>query len=202
MRFCVHFIKLIYLFLKIVYAIIATRVEVFWFLFTWWRSGNNGNYNNAYVMAPSGVNDNNHNVTNAYGVRPALHSLTKWCKFSCIWQIAGKKLLRFANWLIWVWRDLLSCLYFFKRRNKLDLSTTAFLLWNVLEKVVELFFYLSRKKAILRETKLVLCWIYKVIFVLLNNHIVRDPSTTLGMTCENTISLKVGDCIGANYLLK
>ena len=77
MRFCVHFIKLIYLFLKIVYAIIATRVEVFWFLFTWWRSGNNGNYNNAYVMAPSGVNDNNHNVTNAYGVRPALHSLTK-----------------------------------------------------------------------------------------------------------------------------
>ena len=84
-RFCVHFIKLIYLFLKIVYAIIATRVEVFWFLFTWWRSGNNGNYNNAYVMAPSGVNDNNnHNVTNAYGVRPALHSLTKWCKFSRI----------------------------------------------------------------------------------------------------------------------
>ncbi len=201
-RFCVHFIKLIYLFLKIVYAIIATRVEVFWFLFTWWRSGNNGNYNNAYVMAPSGVNDNNHNVTNAYGVRPALHSLTKWCKFSCIWQIAGKKLLRFANWLIWVWRDLLSCLYFFKRRNKLDLSTTAFLLWNVLKKVVELFFYLSRKKAILRGTKLVLCWIYKVIFVLLNNHIVRDPSTRLGMTYENTISLKVGDCIGANYLLK
>ena len=140
-RFCVHFIKLIYLFLKIVYAIIATRVEVFWFLFTWWRSGNNGNYNNAYVMAPSGVNDNNHNVTNAYGVRPALHSLTKWCKFSCIWQIAGKKLLRFANWLIWVWRGLLSCLlFFYKRRNKLDLSATDFLLWNVLEKVVELFF--------------------------------------------------------------
>ena len=141
MRFCVHFIKLIYLFLKIVYAIIATRVEVFWFLFTWWRSGNNGNYNNAYVMAPSGVNDNNHNVTNAYGVRPALHSLTKWCKFSCIRQIAGKKLLRFANWLIWVWRGLLSCLlFFYKRRNKLDLSATDFLLWNELEKVVELFF--------------------------------------------------------------
>ena len=115
---------------------------------TWLRSGNENNYNNAYVMAPSGVNDNNHNVTNAYGVRPALHSLTKWCKFSCIWQIAGKKLLRFANWLIWVWRDLLSCLYFFKRRNKLDLSTTAFLLWNVLKKVVELFFYLPHIRSL------------------------------------------------------
>ena len=29
----------------------------------------------------------------------------------------------------------------FKRRNKLDLSATDFLLWNELEKVVELFFY-------------------------------------------------------------
>ena len=48
---------------------------------------------------------------------------------------------RFANWLIWVWRGLLSCLlFFYKRRNKLDLSATDFLLWNELEKVVELFF--------------------------------------------------------------
>ena len=62
-----------------------------------WRSGNQNNYNNAYCMAPSGGNTNN-NVTNAYGVRPALHSLTKWCKFSCIRQMVGKWLLKFSNW--------------------------------------------------------------------------------------------------------
>ena len=146
MRFCVHFIKLIYLFLKIVYAIIAPRVEVFWFLFTWWRSGNNGNYNNAYVMAPSGVNDNNHNVTNAYGVRPALHSLTKWCKFSCIWQIAGKNLLRFANWLIWVWRDLLSCLYFSKGETNSTFPQRLFFCGMCLKKWSSYFFiYLAKK---------------------------------------------------------
>ena len=158
--------------LFLIYAIISNRVEVSWFLFTWWRSGNDNNYNNAYCMAPSGGDNNNHNVTNAYGVRPALHSLTKWCKFSCIWQIAGKKLLRFANWLIWVWRDLLSCLlFFYKRRNKLDLSATDFLLWNELEKVVELFFL----------TKVQLCCslvgLYKVIFDY-STHIIRDSSIT------------------------
>ncbi len=61
----------------------SNRVEVFWFLVTWLRSGNNNNYNNANGLAPSGVHNNN-NVTNDNGVRPALHSLTKLCEFSCI----------------------------------------------------------------------------------------------------------------------
>ncbi len=63
--------------LFLIYAIISNRVEVSWFLFTWWRSGNDNNYNNAYCMAPSGGDNNNHNVTTELGVRPALHSLTK-----------------------------------------------------------------------------------------------------------------------------
>ncbi len=53
----------------------------------------------------------------------------------------------------------------FKRRNKLDLSATDFLLWNELEKAVELFFYFPRKKAILRGPHYTLVGLY-LIFTL------------------------------------
>lgn len=53
--------------------IIGRKFSGFWY--SWVRSGNNNNYNNAYVVAAAGTYNNN-NVTNTYGVRPALHSLT------------------------------------------------------------------------------------------------------------------------------
>ena len=59
----------------------------------------------------------------------------------------------------------------FKRRNKLDLSATDFLLWNELEKVVELFFL---TKVQLRCS---LVGLYKVIFDY-STHIIRDSSIT------------------------
>ncbi len=86
-----------HLYYTLLYAIMSNRVEVFWFLVTWLRSGNNNNYNNANGLAPSGVHNNN-NVTNDNGVRPALHSLTKLCEFSCIRQILWTNIDLRTDW--------------------------------------------------------------------------------------------------------
>ena len=112
---------------------------------TWLRSGNENNYNNANVLSTSGVYNNN-NVTASNGVRPALHSLTKWCKFSRIWQIAGKKLLRFANWRYEDEGTYYPAFSFFQKAKQTRPFCNGFLLWNELEKAVELFFIFPAKK--------------------------------------------------------
>ncbi|MDE6946528.1 MAG: hypothetical protein K2P14_05025 [Anaeroplasmataceae bacterium] len=47
-------------------------------MYSWLRSGNYNNYNNAYILQTSGAYNNN-NVNNTNGVRPALHSPTIKC---------------------------------------------------------------------------------------------------------------------------
>lgn len=41
--------------------------------YSWLRSGNNNNANNAYNLNPSGSDNNNNNVNNSNAVRPSLH---------------------------------------------------------------------------------------------------------------------------------
>ena len=135
-----------------------------------WRSGNQNNYNNAYCMAPSGGNTNN-NVTNAYGVRPALHSLTKWCKFSCIRQMVGKWLLKFSNWRYEYEGTYYPAFYNFQKAKQTRPFYNGFFFCGMnLKKWSSYFFYPPQKSYFVGTPLYTLDGLNKALFILLNTH--------------------------------